>query len=277
MHVYMMAVLVVGIATLIKKGRQMGTNRKKTRSPIKTKPLRQAGQSLGEKVDKLVDDKIMSWALVIILAVILAIIEWARWLASMPPRPVLVSAIAAVACGVAVWRIWKTLPQVRNFALGRQGEIVVSQALDKLKADGYRVFDDIVSDDFNVDHVLVGPGGVFAIETKTRTKRGGQYKVIYDGKNLTVNGYTDNAPIKQAKAVSDHIKDIIKPVVPDVYVQPVIIFPGWLVNKTGDSDVWVFNEKHFMKWMEDRWHRLSDDKVRLISKAIEVCVRGCAD
>jgi hypothetical protein len=23
---------------------------------------------------------------------------------------------------------------------------------------------------FNVDHILIGPGGVFAIETKTRTK-----------------------------------------------------------------------------------------------------------
>jgi len=123
-------------------------------------------------------------------------------------------------------------------------------------------------------HVLVGPGGVFAIETKTRSKRDKDAKVIYDGRNLTVNGYTDNAPIKQVRAVSDYIEEIIEPVVSGTAVQPVIIFPEWMVNKTGDSDVWVFNEKHFMKWMEDRWNRLPDDQVRLISKAMDVHLRG---
>ena len=255
----------------------MRAKRRKTKSPLKTKPLRLAGQSVSEELDKVVETDMTSWAVVIILAVFLAIFEWIRWWGAISPQPLLVSILAVVACGLAVWKIRKMAPHAHNLNLGRQGEIIVSQCLDKLKANGYRVFADVVGDGFNVDHVLVGPGGVFAIETKTRRKPEGDARVIYDGNKLTVNGHIpDRDPIVQVKAASRYVRDIIEPVVSDIDVQPVVIFPGWFVDHTGSLDVWVFNEKHFLTWMEDRWRRLSDDNVRLISRAIEVHVRGNA-
>jgi hypothetical protein len=33
------------------------------REPIKAEPLRQAGQSLGEEIDQLINDKVMTWLL----------------------------------------------------------------------------------------------------------------------------------------------------------------------------------------------------------------------
>ena len=42
--------------------------------------------------------------------------------------------------------------------------------LEDLRAQGYAVFHDIPGDGFNVDHALIGPAGIFAIETKTRAK-----------------------------------------------------------------------------------------------------------
>jgi len=41
----------------------------------------------------------------------------------------------------------------------------------ELMLDGFRVFHDIKAKDFNIDHAIVGLSGVFAIETKTRSKR----------------------------------------------------------------------------------------------------------
>ena len=78
----------------------------------------------------------MSWAVVIILAVFLVIFEWVRWCIAMPPRPVVVSITAAAVCALAVWKIWKIVPYACNLELGRQGEVAVGQCLEKLVANG---------------------------------------------------------------------------------------------------------------------------------------------
>ena len=53
-----------------------------------------------------------------------------------------------------------------------------------------KVYHDIPGNNFNIDHVVVGPNGVFAVETEGRSKpnRGrGQSDatVVYDGRSLT--------------------------------------------------------------------------------------------
>ena len=166
----------------------------------------------------------MPWMALIVLAVIMAILEWVRWWGAIPPRPVLISFMAAIACCLAVWKIWKAVPYGRNLYLGQQGEIIVGRCLEKLMANGYRVFHDVRGDGFNVDHVLVGPGGVFAIETKTNSKPEGDVHVVYDGKKLTVDGHTpDRDPIQQVINESRHIRDILKTEVPDIKVGQVPI------------------------------------------------------
>ena len=77
--------------------------------------------------------------------------------------------IATVLC--AVW-LWRLFPIARRFNRGERGERHVADVLEELRSNGYRPIHDIVGDGFNVDHVLVGPGGVFAIETKFRSGKG---------------------------------------------------------------------------------------------------------
>ena len=54
---------------------------------------------------------------------------------------------------------------------GVSGESQVQQALKELEPLGYRVINDVDMGRGNVDHVVVGPTGVFAIETKNRGGR----------------------------------------------------------------------------------------------------------
>lgn len=274
----MMSILTRGTHNEDHKGIIMVTKRRKTKSPLKTKPLRLAGQSLSEELDDVVYYKILFWMMLIILFGIMALLEWIRWWQQAPPNPIVVSILSAVGCGVAVWKIWRLFPYARNLNLGRQGEILVSQCLDQLKADGYRVFDDVVGDGFNVDHVLVGPGGIFAIETKTRRKPEGDARVVYDGKKLTVDGHTpDRDPIQQVINESRHIRDILKLEVSDIDVKPVLIYPGWYTEQPHSSDVWVLNETAFPKWIKKEPPTLSADKVSQISGIIATHVRGRAD
>ncbi|WP_408648087.1 nuclease-related domain-containing protein [Thiocapsa bogorovii] len=72
-------------------------------------------------------------------------------------------------------------------------------------AGGGRVLHDIQAPGFNIDHVVVAPGGVFAVETKhrlkpTRGKPGEQARVTFDGTALALPGWTDMKTAEQARA-----------------------------------------------------------------------------
>ena len=73
------------------------------------------------------------------------------------------------------------------FARGRQGELSVARALDQLAADGYARIDDCRwpgRSQANIDHVLVGPAGLFVVDAKNWSGR----VEIRDGV-LRQNGY----------------------------------------------------------------------------------------
>jgi hypothetical protein len=85
--------------------------------------------------------------------------------------------------------------------MGLLGEQAVAEQLQPLFADGYRIFHDVPGDGkWNIDHVVVGPAGVFAIETKYRTKQPGKaserdHEAIFDGNKIQFpSGYDAEAP-----------------------------------------------------------------------------------
>ncbi|GJM24502.1 MAG: hypothetical protein DHS20C16_09170 [Phycisphaerae bacterium] len=62
--------------------------------------------------------------------------------------------------------------------------------MEQTREKGYRVYHDIQCDGFNIDHVLIGPGGVFVIETKTASKpTKGNATIKYDGESTRIVAY----------------------------------------------------------------------------------------
>src|SRR4051812_27219000 len=55
-----------------------------------------------------------------------------------------------------------------NWAQGAEGEEVVGGILEGLAAEGWHVIHDVSFGRGNIDHIVVGPGGIFTIETKSR-------------------------------------------------------------------------------------------------------------
>lgn len=55
-----------------------------------------------------------------------------------------------------------------SWAQGAEGEEVVGKVLEGLAADGWCVIHDVSFGRGNIDHIVVGPGGIFTIETKSR-------------------------------------------------------------------------------------------------------------
>ena len=243
------------------------------RSPIKVPPRRLPGQSVREEVVDLVFDKWMPYGLYPGVFAILAVMEWIRWELRLPPTlgsAILLTVITATAALISIRRIRRVQSQIAHLHLGLEGEISIGQFLDEhCPGRGYKVLHDLVADGFNVDHIVIGPGGVFVIETKTNSKPTGAAKITYDGTGVLINGARpDRDPIAQAKACAGHARELLAKTTnrraETIPVRPVVLYPGWFIQ--GDSagrEVWVLNENAFLKWIERERLRLSPEDVGL--------------
>jgi hypothetical protein len=85
------------------------------------------------------------------------------------PRAGLVGLVVAVLVG---WRLrFRPSEQARSWQRGAKGERHTARLLDRLGRDGYVGFHDLALPDSpaNLDHVVVGPSGVFVIDSKQWT------------------------------------------------------------------------------------------------------------
>ena len=73
------------------------------------------------------------------------------------------------------------------------------------------MFHDVVGAGFNVDHVLIGPAGIFTVETKTWSKPlKGSPEIVYDGQTIRVGQHSpDRDPIAQAKAQAGWLRTLL--------------------------------------------------------------------
>lgn len=232
-----------------------------------------------EEREKIIEDNVMPWSLMAIFFFVLAAWEWFIYLQPRRPHPAFVSIAALAVAAFAAWRVISWRPRLRAIRLGVDGERVVGQYLDRMRGAGYRVFHDVVGEGFNLDHVLVGPAGVFTIETKTRTKPArGDARVTYDGDLLRVAGFEpDRDPIVQAKAQARWLSALISDSTERrAFVRPVVVFPGWYVEAAEGSrrDVWVLEPKALPAFIEREPERLNKDEIALMAKCISMHVRA---
>jgi len=218
------------------------------KSPLKAKPLRVSGQSVQEEINDLIDDKMLPWFIMALVSVVLAGLEWYRAIFSTPPAPTTYSIVAAFFVLFAALKIIRGRKRLDSLKLGRDGERAVAQYLEGLRTQGFSVFHDIVGEDFNLDHVLIGPQGIFTIETKTISKPArGETKIQYDGQSVWIQGFKpDRDPIVQAKAQAGWLKELLKDSTgKDTPIRPVVVYPGWYISspKSKRPDVWVLNPK----------------------------------
>jgi hypothetical protein len=240
------------------------------KNPIKDKPVRQAGQSAREKRQSLLDDEVMPYLMVTLMVFVFALFEWVRVFWKLPPQHIPLTIIFAFMLIKSIRKFYKLRSEARNLFLGEEGEQAVGQLLEeKLRPKGCNVFHDILADDFNVDHFVVGPTGLFCIETKTHRKpeRGG-VRVVFDGETIRVNGFKpDRDPVIQVKAEAKWMSDLIeKSTGKRFHVQPVLVYPGWYVEMPSPApQVWALNEQVAPTFISNARTSLSPEEIALIT------------
>lgn len=251
----------------------------KTKSPIKDKPLRAPGQSLEEERRKLFEDKLETPLMLAMIFIILTAMEWWRYFWSQPPSPYVFTAFAVMLLMFAAWRVWKTRPQVHALKQGIEGEKAVGQFLERLRENGCQVFHDLIGTGFNVDHVLIGPAGVFTIETKTWSKpQRGEARIKFDGEQLTVAGREpERNPVVQARAQAGWLKGLLAESTGRQFeVFPVVVFPGWYIDQTNDClrNIWVLEPKALAKFLGNEPQCLTPEEVKLASYHLSRFIRS---
>jgi hypothetical protein len=109
-------------------------------------------------------------------------------------------------------------------------------------------FDDVPFESYNMDHVLVGPTGVFVVETKTKRKPllGGekQYRVVFDGQKLQFPNGWDTDALDQVRRNKKTLCQWLSSATGDrVTVEGIVTVPGWLVERIAKPNIYVVNPK----------------------------------
>ena len=248
------------------------------RSPLKQPPLHNPAESLLEQRDNLVFDKILYP--LISTAILAAMAGWA-WLQHFwgpPPNPNIMTAIAILSLAVTVVVTFRTLKQARLINRGIAAEKAVGQFLERFHAQGYNVIHDIpvktAGKAFNIDHLLIGPKGIFTIETKYRKKPlRGECKVSYDGTQVSINGQTpDRDPIAQALGQAKWVQDYLKSctALPSIPVTPIVVYPGWFIDylQARDAKVKVANEQLIWSCIQSSPHQLAPHDAKLVESRL---------
>jgi hypothetical protein len=127
-----------------------------------TAAARRPGQHALEQAQRLAAGAIATGLAVLFLLAGAAILGLRGW-------PLATLALASIAVVVLADRHLE--PRYGRWLRGGRGEQAVGAILDGLAGEGWHVTHDVSLGRGNVDHVLVGPGGIFAVETKSHRGR----------------------------------------------------------------------------------------------------------
>ena len=143
-------------------------------------------------------------------------------------------------------RHWDDRNKARD---GLVAEQMTGQLLNRLIGPNCIVAHDLPCDGFNIDHIVITPRAVYAVETKSFRKPRGStddshYKVSFDGEALQFPDWSDNAPIVQARRQAQWLARYLRESLGrDIPVIPAVALPGWYIARTElskQSDVRVF-------------------------------------
>ena len=258
---------------------------KKRRSPFTDKFLRSPGESLNREIMD-INDEIMTYLVWVFTVPLLLYSTYISMLhfRSLQPSLSTIALICIFGVGFIIYCFWKLIEFLntrRRYRLGYEGEIAVGQELNQLMRDGFYVYHDFFVDKFNIDHIVVGPQGVFAVETKARSKPisagpAPDYKVIYDGKCLQFPNGTDVQSIEQTKRQAEWLSKWLQSAIGErVWVRPVLALPGWFVERTASGGIPVINPKNFRSIARSIDGNILSES--MISRIVHQLDRKCRD
>lgn len=279
----------------------MTSTTNETRSPIKPyeQGLRQPGESIMHDFhEKAVPDFALRFGFGAGLAVAAIALGLGAvvvaWL-DLGPIVMALPFVAAAVFGVGMClRGRRQFMAYRGWRKGVEGERAVARVLEGLRDAGWFVFHDVFpreGEPWNIDHVLVGPGGIVAVETKWRGKPAEDTQLVWDGRTMLrqfksgkrlPDEYGSDG-VEQARRNARSLAEVLRNETGRRWeVDAALVFPGWWVSDEstpaspapapggGDGPrLLVRNPKNLAGELRKGPARLSREDVHLIKARLE--------
>lgn len=260
-------------------------NRKPRRAPFTPQLERVPGGSLLGRIDELSEEITVRVVALITMPIVLyagyITLLYATGRSADPIGMGLLSVTGLTLSGFFLLTASRLIRTRRSLRLDYIGELTVGQGLNRMMLEGWRVYHDFPAEGFNIDHVLVGPKGVFAVETKTRSKpvtrsRREDATVTYDGRMLHFPTGSNHEMIDQAKRQSKWLARWLSQAVGEpLTVRAVIALPGWLVKRVSPEGPPVVNPKQFASLFDHITPRPVSQE--MMTRVIHQLDRRCKD
>lgn len=224
------------------------------RSPLHGKKLANLpGQQLTSRVNEHGDDLVLSGIVMylsfpaMLMAWALSRVQWQTVQLGFYEGVFFLCALVVFGYGFRKFvRHWDERNHARD---GLVAEQMTGQLLNRLIGPNCIVAHDLPCGGFNIDHVVIVPRAIYAVETKSFRKPRGStddshYKVTFDGEALRFPDWRDNESIVQARRQAQWLTRYLRESLGrDIPVIPAVALPGWWIEKTEagkQSDVRVF-------------------------------------
>lgn len=245
------------------------------------------GQSAQQRIEQLAEARIDRLVFVITSSLIAAMVIAARRIGvETRPWDWFDSVICLISLGNAIFfglRLTRDLPLQRKYRQGMRAEQATAQLIGASLAGDNRIIHDVQCGEFNIDHVAITPGGIFAIETKSRLKPpvgNGSPRVKYDGKTLDFGAWKEDKPIDQANRQARWLANYLRKETGETYAATAVVsLPGWYVERTARISpemVQVINPKN-SRWLllpEKKIPVLDSPKIQRAANAVEKLARA---
>lgn len=217
--------------------------------------------------------------------------EWAKAKGTvMSLWPIFLCCVALGACGASIalgrYAVWfagafalcvvttavlwrKGLRRVESYFKGARGEERVAAVLETLPSS-WHVFHDFVAGGHHVDHVLVGPTGVYAIETKNWRGR-----VTLEGGEMIVDGrLADRQPLVQTQRQADAVKAAIRKAGLECEVVPVLCLASdtFVERIRSVGRTTVLNASCAAEWILGGQGRCSASEIARLAQLMETSI-----
>jgi hypothetical protein len=156
------------------------------------------------------------------------------------------SLAAAGLLALPLARLWRSLSDGRRLALGYEATVAAKQELIALRHLDYYIFHDVPVEELgsHIDHVVVGPAGVFVVSVMGRMAPGSNSasgeptEVTYDGERLQFPGWEETLPLGQVVTQADWLCGWLANALNEpIGVRAILVLPGWSVKRTAVSGI----------------------------------------
>jgi hypothetical protein len=151
------------------------------------------------------------------------------------------------------------------------GEKKVALILNGIRSKGFVAFHNLPGENRNIDHVVIGPSGVYAIETKAR-RGSGTISYRNDDELVFAGRIRDGWPLRQARDSARALQVRLNEQFPEAYlVKPLVVFLGnWSVDRSqGEFAVDVTTADQLPEYFAKQAPALTGNDIARISAHFE--------